>query len=73
MAKLDYTKGLDVPSHKKTWPRPVAYGLLAGVGVAISFGVAGVLARADEVHRSERAIAKPPASAPAAVAPAAGK
>ena len=68
MAKLDYTKDLGVPSHVKTVPRPIAYAILAVVGVAASFGVAGVMASSDAYHRKERAASAKPAPAPAASA-----
>lgn len=65
MISRDYTEEIGIPSHKKMLPRPVAFVVLAVVAVGISFGVAGVLAKAKEHELAEKA-AQSPGSTPAA-------
>lgn len=63
MISRDYTKEVGLSSDKKTMPRPVAYVVLAVVAVGISFGVAGVVAKAKEHHAAEKAVSSSAAAA----------
>ena len=51
----DYTKEVGIPNHKKRLSRPVAFAVLALVGVGISFGVAGVISETKEHNAAEKA------------------
>ena len=55
MISRDYTKEVGIPSQKKTLPKPIAFVVLAGVAVGISFGVAGVVAKQKEHSKLEKA------------------
>jgi hypothetical protein len=59
----DYTKEVGIPDNKKRLSRPIAFALLAIVGVGVSFGVAAVISETKEYHATEKAKAAP--SAPA--------
>jgi hypothetical protein len=69
MISRDYTKEVGIASQKKTFPRPVAYLVLAVVAVGVSFGVAGVLARTKE-HKHVEKVIPAAAAAPVAAVPA---
>ena len=77
MISRDYTKEVGLPSHKKNMSRPLAFIILAAVAVTISFGVAGVVAKAREHDATEKAAAgggsTVTAPASAAAEPAAAK
>jgi len=61
MASRDYTQEIGIPSHKKTFPRPVAYAILVIVAIGVSFGVKEVLSEAKDRHAAEKTQSAPAA------------
>lgn len=70
MTNRDYTKEIGLPSQTKTFPRPVAFAILALVAVGISFGVVSVLRETRVQHEAEKKLTTPVQQESAQPAPA---